>query len=277
MKKVGLLTLGVALIFLFIVFITDDFDFGPKAGGQGSFYPPTQEFKAATESVLDEVLLDRIFDLDWRKIIRITSFFESLDGYDITLTGSPARGSIALTTPGQQVTFTTGNQNNDSVQLAKQPNNQSFIGFTRKSRLRTNVQLDVVTSQTIYITVGNIPGGGQGYGFKVTNATLYGVTDNGTTENAVELQTLSADTKYSLEARYLPSNKVIFYVDDVTTSPVTRLTEAGVSTSNLPSPADSVNTSLFYAYIQNNVGGVGSERIMWMTFWEYSQLINAPQ
>ncbi len=255
MKKLVLLFITVALI---TIYMTDDF-FKPTQ--QNNQYPPNVDFKRAVEGVLDEVLADRIFDAVWKNTFHYITFFESLDGFT----------NSAVVIADAQLTFTTGATTNDLARVVKQPDNQGVITFSQPSRMRSTVDIDQTTAQTIYITVGNVVSGAQGYGFKIVNDSIYGVTHNGSAETTKLLQTLSVDTEYNFEARYLPEVGVSFWIDDSTTTPATLITEKGRITATLPSPAAVNNDNLMNITITTNANAA---KVMRMSYFEYLQKRN---
>lgn len=257
--KTGLVVLAIVAVTL----MTENF-FDEKQGNQTqNLYPPTEDFKRATEQVVDEILPDKIFDILWKKIFHYQTFFESLDGFLVSSAG------VAIA--NDQLTLTTGAVSGNNESIIKQPNNQGLITFSQPSRMRSEFQVGYVAAQTGYITIGNVPTAAQGYGFKIINGSLYGVTHNGTTETTVLLQSISVNQKYKIEARYLPGEKVIFLADDPTTSPATKIREVGVLTATLPSPAETANTNLFQIKITTNAA---AEKILRVTFLEYLQRRN---
>ncbi len=238
MKKGWVVFLIIIVLFIGLMGI-EKFKFG-KVGGEGN-YPPSVDFERSVEEVLDKLLPNKIYDVYWKKLFPYQTFFESLDGF--------TNSGVAIA--DAQLTFTTGASENDFARLLKQPDNHGFITFSQPSRFKTAFELAQVTNQTAYFFRGGDPSASnQGYGFKVVDGTLYGVTiDSGGTENAVSLQSVSADTEYEVEARYSPSDKVIFYVGSSAGSIVQ---EKGTSTTNLPSPSEVVNDLLFSVRIATN-------------------------
>lgn len=223
------------------------------------YYPPNEDFKRAVESTLDEILPNKIFDVVWKKTLRFTTFFESLDGW----------GNSGVTLSDDQLTFTTGAVSGNFAEIFKQPNNQGLITFSQRNAFRTNIQLSQITSQTIYITTGNVRAGTEGYGFKIVDDTLYGVSHDGTTESTIKLQVLQANQKYHIEARYTPSDKIVFLADDPTTSPVITIREVGVKSNNLPIPDATGNTLFFYTRITTNAAAAKTMRMTFLDFLQF--------
>jgi len=251
MKKItiGLLVTTLILSAIVIKMTTNDYKFEPTAQAQSPINP---ESKSQVSQMLDELLPDKVFDLIWKRTFHYLTLFESLDGF--TLTGVP-------TLSGADVTLTTSNVSGNEIEINKQPSWQGLITFSQRSAFRTAFIISQITNQTVYITTGNKASGSY-YGFKITNATLYGVTGDGTTENAVTLKTISATTGYNLEARFLPSKGVTFFVDSV---------EVGSSSANIPIPIVTPNAQLMDIRIKTNANEV---KTMQMSFFEYMQFRN---
>ena len=243
-----LISIGLTII------MTDNFDFGQKQSNQ-SFYPPSVDFKAAVDATLTEKLPDRIFDLVWKKTFHYSTFFESLDGFEKT-------AGVSLTSD-QYITLLTTAVSGNNQNISKKPLIQGLITFSQKSYFRSDLYFVNNTAQTIYLIVGQKTA--DAYGFKIVNGTIYGVTRNGANESTVSLGSITAGDDMNLEARYYPNDKVIFLTDSI---------EKGVSTTNLPSSANSPTQFLFYTDITTNEA-VAKE--MRMSFFEYFQKRNILQ
>jgi len=186
------------------------------------------------------------------------TLFESVDGFVQTIVGT---GTVTI--DGNDVVLATSATTNDSVNLAKEPSWLGLATFSQRSFMRSAVVVNSITNQEIYIKVGR--NDTQGYGFKIINANLYGTTHDGTTESTVLLQTISAATAYQLEARYLPSDKVVFFVDTV---------EKGVLTVNLPSPVITANDKLMTLMVKTTTTAA---RTIQVSYFEYLQKRNILQ
>ena len=249
------------MIIVFIVFIMKDYIFEEpnQARSQVSpFYPSIIDFKMAVDQTLNELLSDKVLDLLWKNTFHWLTFFESVDGFVQTIVGT---GTVAI--DGNDVVLATSATTNDSVNLAKEPSWLGLATFSQRSFMRSAVVVNSITNQEIYIKVGR--NDTQGYGFKIINANLYGTTHDGTTESTVLLQTISAATAYQLEARYLPSDKVVFFVDTV---------EKGVLTVNLPSPVITANDKLMTLMVKTTTTAA---RNMQISYFEYLQKRNILQ
>lgn len=190
-------------------------------------YPLDKNTKTLIANEVREEMKRSIFDAIWRNTFHWFTFFESLDGFTVAGTTS---------VNGNNVLITTGATSGNRAEVNKQPSWQGLFTFSRRSNFRSAFALTSVESQTIYITVGNkdvTPNKGY-YGFKIVNGNLYGLTSDGTNENAVLLQAVSASTGYNIEARYQPKSKVIFLVNNIEKgSSVTKLPKADETTANL--------------------------------------------
>ncbi len=237
-------------------------DYEPEKPNRASVYPATPDFKAAVSRVLDEGLLsDKILDGIWNNIFYYRTVFEDVaidiktctpgSGLDCPSTGVDPDGLILVTEAA-----TTGN----FADVDKTPLAESGLNWSKRARLRIGFRVPSIAAQTVYMIRGSQNISSPYYGFKITNATLMGVTYDKTTEKTVTLQTIVASTSYLVEARYSPSDKVVFLVDGV---------EKGVITSNLINPQDSVKRAFYNFRITTNEN-VGKTLII--AFLEYIQL-----
>ena len=167
MKKPLFIVLLVAAIGVILLMATDSFPFGSQQiDGQApqtpqSFYPPSEDFKRAVESALDEVLLDRVFDAVWKKTFHYFTTFESIDGF------STSGATVTLTEI--QLELITGAVSTNFANVKKEPDLLAQTTFSQPSRFRTTFEIPQVTAQTIYLTIGHVASGAQGYGFKIVN------------------------------------------------------------------------------------------------------------
>lgn len=223
-------------------------------------YPLDSESQRIMEKFVDEFLPDKIYDILWKNVFHWSTLFESKTGYSEVFTGA---GSVTL--DGTDINIATGGSTNDSSDLRKEPTWQGVITFSQRSFMRAGFNISDVTSQEIYIKVGR--SASQGYGFKITDGNLYGVTHNGSSESTVLLQALSAGQAYVVEARYLPGQRVVFFAS----TPTTILTEKGSLTTTLPSPANAVNTQLMCLRVKTTTT---ASRSMDVSHFEYFQTRN---
>lgn len=229
---------------------TDEYNFEPSS--QASNYPPSVDLKAAVNQILDEILRDKVLDIDWLYNLRFTSFFESKDSWSAT-------AGITFDGSGDLV-FTTTAVNGNSQNMIKTPSRQTILDWANnKQRFRTSFELTSVSNVTAWWTVGT-RGTTEHYGFEVVNNVLYGTTADGTTKKTVALKTILASVIYKIEARLDPLRKVIFYVDDV---------EVGVISQNIPL---SPNTQDFLNFnITTNEAAI---KEMYMSFVDFQQFKN---
>jgi hypothetical protein len=198
-----------------------------------------------------------VFDTTWSKVFQYLTLFESLDGFTVTGASSVLSGT--------QLDVKTAASLNNVAEITKAPAIQGLITFSQRSNMRTAINLSSVTNVTAYVLVGNSTS--FNYGFKIVNGTLYGVTNDNATENAVNLGTLQVATGYNLEARYTPGDRVVFYLNSVV---------VGNSTANLPLTDFSgtgavANPNLMDFYLKTTDGNA---KTMSVSFFQYSQLRN---
>ncbi len=229
-------------------------------------YPMNSNDKKIIERVSDEFLFTKIMDLLWYNIFHYRTLFESLDGVTTTLVGT---GTAVI--DGSKLTLTTTTGASDSTGISKTPLYQNLLSFAYPSKMRSNFLIDTVTNHVTYIVVGSVAGGTY-YGFKIvgggSTSILYGVTKDGSTENAVQLLSpVAVNTSYDIEARYIPKVGVIFLVDSLKPSgSVKKVT----SVANLPSYAFTTSTKLYDIKITNSTGAA---RALKLSFFEYIQTI----
>lgn len=231
-------------------------------------FPLDERSSTALERSVMDFLPDQMLDLVFVNQIHYTTFFDSIDGWDLTTVGAASRATLS----GGLVDLETDTNNNDSVELKKSPSQTSLITFGYPSRLRTCFQSRTALAEKSYIVVG--PLSGSYYGFKITSpdlftaSTLYGVTRDGSTEATIALvTTVSTSNHYDLEARYTPGYGVVFYVNGVA---------LGTITTNLPTtPATTRNGTLADIKTQTLTGGAGVG--LKISFFEYIQVIKPQQ
>jgi hypothetical protein len=126
--------------------------------------------------------------------------------------------------------------------------NEALTGSVAGAATVNGTQAEATPNFTAYYVRGATPYSNYNhpyYGFKIVDGVLYGCTRNsGATESTVQLQTLSNKTAYVVEARYFPSDKVIFSVMNNSTL---KMEEKGVITTNLPLPTNT-NTETWYGF-----------------------------
>jgi hypothetical protein len=165
---------------------------------------------APSAPTLQPVFEQALFDYLWKKTFHYTTFFESLEGFH-------RAGNASV--DGNQLILSTGESANSFAQVFKQPEWQGILSFGERSAFRTSVTINNPKEMTAYITVGLH--GTNGYGFKIDNGTLYGVTHNDTTEEVVRLTPLNSGV-YNISARLEPKSSVSFYVNDAKLGSITK-------------------------------------------------------
>ena len=169
-----------------------------------------------------------------------TSFFESLDGYEKTagVTLDPGIGHVELATT---------NVLNNAQSCNKKTNFWfSDWDWDHERHFETVIALSSVADVLVYYGGGAPFGLSTHIGFYILNNELYGYWGYSSGEHTVLLQTISANTAYHLFFRFLPAEKIEFYVNDILKQTVT---------TNLPhGPADA--STLFVSYIRTLAAAV---------------------
>jgi hypothetical protein len=210
-------------------------------------------------------LFDLIFENIWRKIFIWTTFFESLDGYEIT---TPSGGSITIN--GENLVLTTGSITGNEVRIQKRPLFQGVVTFYRKNAFRTSIMLTSVTNVEGWLTVGNSNLSTPFYGFRIFNNVLRGVSykGSGSTVEEINLMTISSSIIYHLEARYYPNDKIVFYAKQAESNQNIYNNPVGIITSNLPLTQPIRNNQIMDIRFRTTNANSKSLSI---SFWQYIQ------
>jgi hypothetical protein len=163
-----------------------------------------------------------VFDINWQRYFYYFTFFDS-SSWPKAVTGS---GSVDY---GGGVTLMTGATNGSKAEVSLNTGGGVtglFYNTTEKyQRFRVVATFTDTTAQTIYMVRGNLDNGVY-FGFKIVNATLYGVSNNGGGEATVLLGAIiNGSDSFAFEARFSPKDKIVFYVNNI---------ERGVLTTELP-------------------------------------------
>lgn len=233
-------------------------------GSTQNYADQDQQFKQAVKRTSDDQFALQLFDYFWKNSFLWQTYFESLDGFGKT-------AGVTLTSD-QYISLVTTGAGTNNQNIFKQPLYHGYSTFSQKSNIASGFYLSHNTNQTAYIMAGSKTS--QGYGFKIVDGNLYGVTrDNAGNETTLLLQALSATTKYIIEARYFPNERVVFYVDDPTTSPTTLIRPVGNITTTLPSPSATFNQNLFYADITESSAAVRTLRLTFFKYWQFRNIL----
>ena len=235
-----------------------------------NFYPPDENFKRAVEESMDEILPEKILDLVWNKYFYYNTFFESLDGWSLVDASS---GSSIVSEIGVQLH--TGATTNNVSGIVKAPRLQETISFDNRGRFRTAFRISNASTGDIEanITVGLGPESGakNRYGFRIISGNLTGIVSDGTNTSTVTLiSSFTAQANYIIEARLLPSDKVVFLVSDADSEV---LIERGSINTNLPSGSlDTTSGGEDNAWIEYLIKAKADDsKIILFSFFEYIQ------
>ena len=235
-------------------------------------YPPDPESQKSIEFSFDRFAVSKIMDLIWRKLFYYFTFFESADGYLVD--SGTGGGSAGVSDTG--LSITTGATSGNDEFVAKRPSvavgsgtGNSILSWARNQRFRTDFAVDSVTSITAYLVRGATQNRTTDpyFGFKVVNNALQGVCRDNSTEGEVTiaLATITAATKYAVEARFLPGDKIVFSILNATTG---LYEEKGVLSTKLPRSTTTINDTLMEYYLKTTAAGAKNLTI---SFFEYQQ------
>ena len=207
----------------------------------------------ATERLsIDISTTDMLMDAAWNKYFYYSTFFESLDGFINSGTGSGVVSQAGIV-------LTTGATADNAWTINKAPEFQRIINWLKPQKMRSTLSINQTAGVTASIVTG-LEGADQHFGFKVINGTLYGVCGE-TSQSTLVIGTVVAATNYDLEAHYLPGVRVSFYVNE---------NYFGDLNTNLPIGGTSgEKLELMEIKIKNTDGAPA--KILRVSFFEYIQ------
>jgi len=189
-----------------------------------------------------------------RRDFHFYTMFESIDGYskvtDATITNNP-----------QGVDILTGATSGKEASMQKSvASSITLYSWDKDMKFKTNFRLDSVTSVDAYIWVGETALADRHLGFWVNNSTLYGGGGNGSTYDNASLQTISANTDYTIEMRYDASTRTAtFYVNDVL---------KGTVSGTGATPTGSSSVFPVWAYVITNENVAKTLTVRYWDFWQ---------
>lgn len=181
--------------------------------------------------------------------------FESIDGY------SKGGAGTQTLNPDHVALATTAGANSESELQKDALYTASQFTWNKRRKIKFGVQFDQNTSQYIDMVTGIVSFGSdvEHFGFRVLNGTLYGLTDDGVSENTISLvATISTSATYILEARLNPGVSVDFYVN------------GALIDSSLTSIPTGTNNSAFLLdfYIRATTASLRSFKFTFYDFWQ---------
>jgi hypothetical protein len=160
----------------------------------------------ALSVVRDKISFDRrIFDY----------YFNSLEGTSVT-------AGVELNTSGVLLMGTSGALNNTQMfAILNDDVNFYTSPMTKYPVFEISMVLPAITTQQIYVLNGS-DSDWSGFGFKIVNATLYGVyVDSSNVEHTTSLGSVVANTIYRLRAEYNSDGKIYWFVNGTQVGSVT--------------------------------------------------------
>jgi len=173
-------------------------------------YPIDAVSVKSLQRAVSDFLPDLLFDTVWNSHYFYSSVFDSVDGTAKGGTG----GTVGIVSG--RVEVNTGAVSGNNPILEKQlPGN--MLRWDKQQRFRSEFTVDSVTNTEGVIAIGDYDFASPTYyGFRIINNDLYGIVSNlGSSTQTVSLKTLTANLYNIVEARYLPGDGVVFYVDGV--------------------------------------------------------------
>jgi len=202
------------------------------------------------DHVVRSIIFDKIadFSIDLKKMVAdqfmLMTCFESLDGWN----GIDGEVGYDVTSSIFGVLMSTDGDDGDYVYLATESDaTEPVINFDKNSFFQTSVRFLYTTSQTAYLVLGEDT---EGYGFKVSNGTLYAIHINGAGEVTTEITGITL-INYNIYRAILDvsAGEIYFYVNGVLKA---------THDANLPT---GTTTFVFTYYLETNMAEV---RYMWV-------------
>ncbi len=207
--------------------------------------------------VVDREVRNVIFNTVWDDYFYYSTFIESVDRYDQS-TG--VGGSIVVNANGLNLDVDTSDTDHAQVTLdiLDVVSSADILKFDKETRFRTQLKIDDVSE--VDFTIGGVGSVIDGIEFQIDDGVIKGTTISNSSVTNITLGSVADDTYVKLEYRYLPSNKVDFYVDDVI---------SGTIRDNLP--RISIGTdSIFGASIEKNAASAAT-RTAFVMFYDLMQ------
>lgn len=226
-------------------------------------YPLDYNSQQVLSKTVDSFLPDKIYRFNNETYFKYFTFFESLDGWGLSDSSAGSSG-VGF----QSVVLQTGALTNDASSIGKQPVYQDILSFDAPAEFRTAFQLSTsVANVEFFAGIG--PGGNGAandhYGVLAINNNLYGVVNNGGTQQQILIASgLLTTNSYLVKVQFFPGDKVIFHVKDTTDNV---LREKGIITTGLP-------TDVFTNWAQFEiVTKTTAAKSVNFSFFEYTQKI----
>lgn len=190
----------------------------------------------------EEGLSNVLFDVNWDDFLYYHTFFEGADVGMQSNTGTGGNvGPGGVGTFGA-LTLSSGTTLNNEVTTQLTRVTENLLDYNNRQRFKTNFYLQSVDNVEAYLANTISSANNDAYGFHIVNSELRGFVDIRTTKTEVVLQTLTGGVVYEVEARLSPTDKVIFYVDDVELGVISSVSPNGDNTGIIYMSVKTTNT-----------------------------------
>lgn len=197
------------------------------------------------ETIVDAFLPRKTYEVSSRNYFHVNLPFESESGYQVS--------AFNTLMDGTQYLVQTSTTNGNTASVKKGWNGQAMLSFRERSRIIVGCAILQTANQTGYFITGTTT---EGYGFKIVGNIIYGVSAK-SGEATTKLGTFTGSQGLTLEARFVPSQGVTYYLNGE---------EKGTTTTNLPSSAS--YNQLMTTQITTNTT---SQRDYRLSFFDYMQ------
>jgi hypothetical protein len=189
-----------------------------------------------------------------RDDLHLFTFFESLDGYVITTSGTSS-----VTLVGYPKLW-TGTTINSKVSIAKY-NNSNDLEWGKQFNLKYSVSFLVEAAKDVWLVKGSLSSAiVQKVGFHVNNANIYGYTADGTNYTETFLATYSSAAAV-LEVKFIPGVSATFYINGAETETITTTIPTGTTAANL----------FFNISLENTEAAEKTMTLEYYDYWQKTQ------
>lgn len=175
--------------------------------------------KDIIKDIIEKHFLDILFD----NIYYYNTWFDSVDGFEAVGNSYTAAGILILETDAS---------GSDQAYITKvNPVILNSLDFTKESRFRVAIQPRQITNQNIKAVAGDY--NTQSYGFEIEDSTLKGFTHDASSGTTTDILTITANSNYTMEARFFPGNRVDFAVNGIVYGSISTTLPSDINTAEI--------------------------------------------
>lgn len=179
-----------------------------------------------SKDIIRDIIDDQVFTSMWDEYYYYSSTFEAITRYTIVSFGTEV---WEVGTSGLHLG--TDPNTNSEVSAILDLISTSTLSINKETKFRCSTKVDSITAVNYIISTLTDASAQNGIGFRLISGTIYGVTDRSGSETTLSLGSYSANTIVTLEYRYYPGSKIIFYVNGIEKGAITSSTYLPLETA----------------------------------------------